>query len=84
MSDRRERLSRAVRHVRPSAQAGGWGLGELPNKHIGNGKGYPDDLLAVSEIVEQLDIGCNFSPVSLPFNKILVIIFIQLPMMTEG
>ena len=84
MSNRRKRKSRAVRHVRLNAQAVGPGLGACPNKRIGNGKGYPDDLLAGSEIVEQLDIGCNFSPVSLPFAQILVIIFMQLPMMTEG
>lgn len=46
--DAQEQQSRAERHVRPSAGAGGRGLGVLPNKHIGNGKGYPDDLLAGS------------------------------------
>lgn len=46
MSDQRERQSRAERHVRLNAQADGPGLGACPNKHIGNGKGYPDDLLA--------------------------------------
>ena len=38
MSDQRERQSRAVRHVRPTAGAGGRGLGALPNKHIGIAK----------------------------------------------
>ena len=35
MSDQRERQSHAVRRVRPNAEAGGWGLGVLPNERFG-------------------------------------------------